>query len=117
MADLTEERLDASTAFTIVEVDYFGRFIVKSGRRNEKRCCCLFTCLTMRAVHIEVVPKLDTDSCLNLIMRFITRRGKLSAIISGNGTNFVGAERECAEYIAPWNKEGIQEHLIQRGIR
>ena len=74
MADLPEERLDASTAFTNVGVDYFGPFIVKIGRRNEKRWCCLFTCLTMRVVHIEVVPKLDTDSCLNAIMRFIARR-------------------------------------------
>ena len=43
MADLLEERLDASTAFTNVGVDYFGPFIVKIGRRNEKRWCCLFT--------------------------------------------------------------------------
>ena len=117
MADLPEERLDASTAFTNVGVDYFGPFIVKIGRRNEKRWCCLFTCLTMRAVHIEVVPKLDTDSCLNAIMRFIARRGKPNTIISDNGTNFVGAEREFAEYVAELYKEGIEEHLIQRGIR
>ena len=74
MADLPEERLDASTAFTNVGVDYFGPFIVKIGRRNEKRWCFLFTCLTMRALHIEVVPTLDTDSCLNAIMRFCTMR-------------------------------------------
>ena len=104
MADLPEERLDASTAFTNVGVDYFGPFIVKIGRRNEKRWCCLFTCLTVRAVHIEVVPKIDTDSCLNAIMRFIARRGKPSTMISDNGTNFVGAEREFAEYVAAWNK-------------
>ena len=117
MADLPEERLDASTAFTNVGVDYFGPFTVKIGRRNEKRWCFLFTCLTVRAVHIEVVPNLDTDSCLNAIMRFIARRGKPSTIISDNGTNFVGAEREFAEYVAAWNKEGIEEHLIQQGIR
>ena len=38
-------------------------------------------------------------------------------MISGNGTNFVGAERELAEYIAAWNKERIEEHVIQQGIR
>ena len=96
MADLLEERLEASTAFTNVGVDYFGPFIVKIGRRSEKRWCCLFTCLTMRAVHIEVVPKLDTDSCLNTIMIFIARRGKPNTIISDIGTNFVGAESEFA---------------------
>ena len=96
MAGLPEERLDAPTAFTNVGVDYFGPFSVKIGRRNEKRWCCLFTYLTMRAVHIEVVPKLDTDSCRNAIMRFIARKSKPSTIFSDNGTNFVGAEREFA---------------------
>ena len=101
-ANLPEERLDASTTFTSVGVDYFTPFTVKIARRNEKQWCCLFTYLTVRAVHIEVVPKLDTDSCLNAIMRFIARRGKPSTIISDNGTNFVGAEREFAEYVAAW---------------
>ena len=117
MAGLLEERLDASTAFTKVGVDYFGSFILNMGPRNEKQWCCLFTCLTMRAVHIEVVPKLDTDSCLNAIMRFIAQRDKPSSLISDNGTNFVGAEREFAGNVAAWNKEGIEEHLIQGGIR
>ena len=100
MADLPDERLEASTAFTNVGVDYFGPFIVKIGRRNEKRWCCLFTCLNMRAVHIDVVPKLDIDSCLNAIMRFIARRGKPGTIISDNGTNFIRAEREFAGDVA-----------------
>ena len=97
--------------------DYFDPFIGNIGRKNEKRRCCLFTCLTMSAVHIELVLKLDTDSCINAIMRFIARRGKPNTIISDNVTKFVGAEREFAEYVAAWNKEGIEEHLTQRGIR
>ena len=36
MADLPEERLDASMDFTNVGVDYYGPFIVKMGQRNEK---------------------------------------------------------------------------------
>ena len=68
-------------------------------------------------MHIEVVAKLDKDGCLNAIMRFIARRGKPSTIISENGTNFVGAEREFAKYVAAWKKEGIEEHLNQQGIR
>ena len=117
MAELPTERLNASTAFANVGIDYFGPFTVKIGRRNEKRWCCLFTCLTVRAVHIEIVPKLDTDSCLNAIMRFIARRGKPIKMISDNGTNFVGADREFKEYVAAWNKERIEEHLVQQGIR
>ena len=89
MADLHEEQLVASTVFSNVGVDYFGPFTVKIGRRNEKRWCFLFTCLTVRAVHIEIVPKLDTDSCPDAIMRFFARRGKPLKMISDNGTNFL----------------------------
>ena len=117
MTDLPEKRLVASTVFPNVGVDYFRPFTVKIGRRNEKRWCCLFTCLTVRAVHIEIVPKLDTDSCLNAIMRFIARKEQPVKMISDNGTNFVGAEKKFAEYIAAWNKVRIEEHLIQQGIR
>ena len=42
MADLPEERLDASTAFTNVAVDYFGPFIVQIGRRNETMVLSLY---------------------------------------------------------------------------
>ena len=97
MADLPEERLVASTVFSYVSVDYFRPFTVKIGRRNEKRWCCLFTCLIVRAVHIEIAPKLDTDSGLNAIMRFIARRGNPVKMINDNVINFVGAEKELAE--------------------
>ena len=117
IADLPDEQLVTSTVFSNVGVEYFGPFTVKIGRRNEKRWCCLVTCLTVRAVHIEIVPKLDTDSCLNAIMRLIARRGKLVKMISDNGSNFVGAEKELAEYIPAWTNEQIEEHLIEQGIR
>ena len=117
MSDLPEQRLCGNFPFANVGVDYFGPLIVKIGRRTEKRWCCLFTCLVVRAVHLEVVPKLDTDSCLNAIARFIARRGQPLTIISDNGTNFVGAEREFREYVSSWNKEYIAESLAQKGVK
>ena len=38
-------------------------------------------------------------------------------MISDNGTNFVGADREFEVCVAAWNKERIEEHLVQQGIR
>ena len=81
-----------------------------------KRWFCIFTCLTTRAVHIEVAQSLDTDSCLQAISRFIARRGKPRVIWSDNGTNFVGANREFREYIELWNQSCIEEKLAQEHI-
>lgn len=72
MADLPEDRLLADKPpFTNVGVDYFGPVDVKQGRCTVKRYGVLFTCLTTRAVHIEVAHTLDTDSCLNAVRRFV----------------------------------------------
>lgn len=45
--------------FTYVGVDFFGPLTVRVGRSHLKRYGCLFTCLTSRAVHIEIVHSLD----------------------------------------------------------
>ncbi|XP_062698947.1 uncharacterized protein LOC134284246 [Aedes albopictus] len=91
--------------FTFTGLDYFGPLIVKRGRSNEKRWVALFTCLTVRAVHIEVVHSLSTDSCKKAIRRFIARRGSPQQIYSDNGTNFKGAARELAEEIKAINRD------------
>jgi hypothetical protein len=39
----------------------------------------------------------DTDSCIMVLRRFQARRAVSVCIMSDNGTNFVGAERELHE--------------------
>ncbi|XP_046551559.1 uncharacterized protein LOC124261296 [Haliotis rubra] len=117
MADLPAHRVTPDEPpFTFVGVDYFGPFDVKCRRKHEKRFGVLFTCLTTRAVHIEVAHSLDTDSCINALRRFIARRGQVKVIRSDNGTNFVGSERELREEIEKWNKCQIQQEMLQRSI-
>ena len=64
----------------------------------------MFTCLITRAVHIEVVLSFDTSSCVMGVERFIARRGTPTTIMSDNGTNFVGAQKELLACIESWNK-------------
>ncbi|XP_055543111.1 uncharacterized protein LOC129728685 [Wyeomyia smithii] len=77
--------------FTHTGVDYLGPILVKQGRSLAKRWVALFTCLTIRAVHLEVVHSLSTQSCVMAIRRFVARRGSPESFYSDNGTNFLGA--------------------------
>ncbi|KAK7889113.1 hypothetical protein WMY93_024673 [Mugilogobius chulae] len=101
MADLPPSRLRIlKPAFFSTGVDCFGPYSVKSGRRSEKRWGIIFKCMTTRAVHIELLSSLDTDSFLLSMRRFIARRGKPFELISDQGTNFRGGERELREAFA-----------------
>lgn len=95
MAELPTARLASFTRpFTFIGIDYFGPMMVVVGRRAEKRWGVLITCLTVRAVHIEIAHTLTTDSCIMSIQNFIARRGVPSVIHCDNGTNFHGAKNE-----------------------
>lgn len=118
MADLPADRVTPNVPpFTHVGVDYFGPFEVKSRRTVVKRYGVIFTCLAIRAIHIEVAPSLDTDSFINALRRFIARRGQVKELRSDNGKNFVGAERELRVAIQGWNQGQINDVLLQKGIK
>ena len=92
MAPLPNIRLRMSMqAFSQTAVDFAGPFITIQGRgkRRQKRYLCLFTCLSCRAVHLEIAFAMDTDSFLNAFYRMVNRQGLPKEIISDNGTNFV----------------------------
>ncbi|KAM8701708.1 hypothetical protein ACLKA7_007693 [Drosophila subpalustris] len=94
MGNLPQERLSPHTPpFTYTGVDYFGPIDIIVGRRHEKRWGVLFTCLTMRAVHLEIATSLSTDSFLCVLKSFVSRRGCPRRMMSDNGTNFRGASR------------------------
>lgn len=100
MSDLPVDRITADLPpFTCVGVDYFGPLEVKRGRSTVKRYGVLFTCLTSRAIHLEVAYTLNTDSCINAIRRFVCRRGQVKEIRSDNGTNFVSSDHELKQAV------------------
>ena len=117
MAALPSYRMQPfKRAFTNTGVDYFGPIEVNIFRRKVKRWGCLFTCLSSRAVHIEMAYSLDTNSFLSCLSRFEDRRGTPSAYFSDNGTNFVGAENELKECLQRLNQSKINEELGRRNV-
>nr|XP_044249375.1 uncharacterized protein LOC123002811 [Drosophila takahashii] len=100
MGDIPPERLAINELpFTNTGIDYFGPFEVNVGRRREKRWGVLFTCLTVRAVHIELANSLSTDTFMLILEMLVARRGVPKRIMSDNGTNFRGASRLLQEEI------------------
>ena len=103
--------------FTHTGVDYFGPIMVKHGRSKLKRHGCIMTCMTVRAVHLEVAPDLTTSSFINALRRFIARRGTVKYLYSDNGSSFVGAEKILRDNVKGWNQRQIYEHLQQQDIQ
>ena len=94
MAELPFSQLQIHThPFAYCGVDYFAPLIVQHKRLVIKQYGCLFTCLTTRAVHIEVAAKLSTDAFINALCRFVSTKGPVFHFYSDNRTNIVGGKR------------------------
>jgi transposase InsO family protein len=117
MAALPAPRVTAfERPFASTGVDYFGPFLVKQGRSQVKRYGCVFTCLAMRAIHVEVAHSLDAESFLCAFSRFTARRGLPKAIYSDNGSNFVAGSRILKDEFEKMKRDEAQTK-IQNSLR
>lgn len=110
MSDLPADRLKPSPPFTYVGVDVFGPWYINATRTRaasvkNKRWAVLFSCLVVRAIHIEVIEEMSSASFINALRRFIAIRGPVSLIRSDRGSNFIGAVNEL----------GLNSHFDENG--
>ncbi|XP_063383582.1 uncharacterized protein LOC134669897 [Cydia fagiglandana] len=114
LGDLPPERLQAyQRPFTYTAQDYLGPMYVTIGRRREKRWVCLYTCLVTRAIHLETVHSLSTDSALLALRRFAARRGWPSVMYSDSATCFKAASNELREAYRQWLPQ-LQQYGVQQ---
>ena len=102
LRQLPPERVTPASTFDKVGVDYAGPFQIKYGHVRKptvlKAYICLFVCLAVKAVHLELVSDLTAEAFIAALRRFVASRGCPSLIWSDHGTNFVGANRELREF-------------------
>ena len=120
MADLPVERLTPAPPFSYVGLNVFGPWTVsarrtRGGVANSKRWAVLFTCLTIRAIHIELLESMDTSSFINALRRFLALRGPVVQLRSDCGTNFVGAHNELQSCLKEMDEGAIQSYLAAEG--
>ena len=63
-----------------------------------------------------MVTSLDTGAFLNAFVRMTARRGWPTRMLSDNGTNFVGAEKEVRELVCQLDHEQLQRMTSSRGV-
>ena len=105
--------------FDQAAVDFAEPFttIQGQGTRRLKRWLCLFICLSVRAVHLEMAWGLDMDRFLNAFTQFTSRRGVPKEVLSDCGTNFVGAVNELKQLCRQLDKEKIQHVRVDKGVK
>ena len=116
MGELPIERLKPSPPFTSTGVDYFGPFTIKGEVQKRTRGKCfgvIFSCLTSRAVHIDVSSNYSTDGFLQTLRRFSSVRGWPSKMFSDQGSQLVSASKELQNAIKGLDQQQIKSYGAQ----
>ena len=91
MASLPEFRVRESFPFSKVGVDFAGPLYVKDKTKEmNKVYIALFICCVTRAVHLELVEDLTSQTFRRALRRFSSRRGTPALIVSDNAKTFRG---------------------------
>ena len=87
MAPLPTSKVVRSKAFTNTGLYYFGPLYIRQGKDRVKVWVCLFTCITVRAIHLKLVENMTAEQFLSAVRRFIAPRGKPDQIIPNFSNN------------------------------
>ena len=102
-------RIKEAPAFTFTGVDFAGPLVITTGKKSSSKVwICLFTCLVVRAVHLDVVTDLSTGAFLRCLHKFAARRGLPQRMLSDNGKTFKAA----AKYVrSVYQDNTVRGHL------
>lgn len=101
MGSLPADRVTASRPFQKVGMDFAGPFSVKQSRARgvliTKGYIALYVCFVTKALHLELVSDLSTDTFLASFKRFIARRNVPTEVYCDNASNYKGAKNQLTE--------------------
>ena len=123
MSQIWRSRIPCSTPTTITWVqsqggNHYRCWLCQSALhpfnwRVNKVWICLFTCCVTRAIHLNIVTNLSTETFLRCLKRFAVRRGMPRKFVSDNGKTFKAA----AKFIKAVFKDNVVlEHLSGLGV-
>ena len=88
--DLPTDRVYEGLPFTYTGLDFAGPLHLNSAtpENRSKAYCCLFTCASTRALHLELTDSLTVTSFLQAFRRFVSRRGLPAKLLTDNAKTF-----------------------------
>lgn len=94
MAALPRERVSfGCRPFANTGIDCFGPITITKAYRKQLRYAIIFTCLTTRAIQVEILESMNGPDCLAALTIFANRWKMPEVIRCDNGTNFVWASK------------------------
>lgn len=95
-------------------IDCFGPFVTKRGRKECNRYGLIFTRMSSRAVHLEILDDMSTDAFIYALRCFISLRGLVCQLRYDKSTNFVGAKNEFKEALKQCDTEALKAFLVDK---
>ena len=113
--ELPTDRVYEGPPFTYTGIDFAGPLYVNSTspENRSKAYCCLFTCASTRAVHLELTESLTVTSFLQAFRKFVSRRGLPAKLLTDNAKTFKSASVDVKKII---KSSEVKKYLANRQI-
>ena len=122
MGDLPSSRTVIKPAWTSVNLDLFGPFLirddcVKKGPRVFKKVWgVIFACTLTRGVYLDVAVDYSTEAVLHTIRRLMACKGDVRLIISDPGSQLKGACKELSSWRKGWDVSTLKRFGAEKGL-
>ena len=116
MTNIPKERMNLIRPFMHTGVDYTGQvFVQEEGSTAQRKMYILvYTCLNIRAIHMDLLPDMSAKSFLMSFLRFCNQYGIPSHLYSDNAKSFVRGGSVLEESLAA---SCFQENLRANNVK
>ena len=114
LTNLPKHRVNFIRPYLHTGIDYTSHFMIREGTNYRKMYILVFTCMNIRAIHIELVSDLSTRSLVLALLRFINIYGVPSHIYSDNGKSLIaGVDLMQEMFTSSEYREKLLKHNIK----
>ncbi|GFW96480.1 integrase catalytic domain-containing protein [Trichonephila clavipes] len=106
----------AKPAFSVSGLDFSGPLYVNNFGEQQKSYIVLFTCGVTRALHLELVSDMTTNSFLLAFRIFLARRGNCKVIYSDNAKTFLKSKKEIENLSRILSQSRVQNFIAKERI-